>query len=124
MNYQKRIDEIKEKIVENKLNMKQNDLAKNYAAIGTILAMEGKYDEALEFFNESQTVRLENDDKVGMIKNYLSMAKIYQALEDNEKALSFVFLGINIISQIKEETGFYHPLTSNLNYLKEELESV
>lgn len=124
MNYEKRIDELKEKIIENKLNKEQNDLAINYAAIGTILAMEKKYDKALEFFNESQTVRLKNDDKVGMIKNYLSMAKIYQLLGDNEKALSFVFLGINIISQIKEETGFYHPLTSNLNYLKEELESV
>ena len=118
------VDEFEKSILRKKEIGNNKGVAKDFALLAKNFANAKNYNKALEYLTKSQEIRLKINDKSGMIKNYLGMAKIYGFLEQKEKAIHSIYEGINIISQMKEETGYYHSLTYDLYLLKERFENV
>ena len=96
--------------VENKGKKYQ---ANKHALRAKELATDGELERALELMKKCHSLRCEINDKEGIIRNLLSMAKIYYLLGDIDKSQDLAMQGMNVITQLKEETGYYHPLLDN-----------
>jgi tetratricopeptide (TPR) repeat protein len=71
------------------------------SSLGTKAGVNGEMDKALMFFYDALKINTEFDDKAGMIKNYLSLARIYQYQNDLAEAVRLNEIIVNQALEIR-----------------------
>ncbi len=68
--------------------------------LGSIYLELGKFDEAIIFLTEALNVRMANNDKSGLVKSYLMMARYYLKQGRIEDALFYSYSGYNLANTV------------------------
>jgi signal transduction histidine kinase len=97
-----------------------NGLAYSLYYLGEIFLQNGNYKKALEYFNESATLREASDDYKGYSKTIMQIGKTYYKLGMYDKALSYLFSAIKLNNKIGFLKGnsYVISLISDINYAK------
>ncbi len=68
--------------------------------LGSLMLIQGKTKEALDYLTEALNIRIEKNDKTGQVNSYREMATYFTKQNDNEKALHYLYLGFNQAGEI------------------------
>lgn len=77
------------------------------SSIGTNAAVEGNMDKALMFFHDALKINTELSNKLAMIKNYFSLARIYKYRDDLPQALKYneLIMAESLVSRNNRQLG-------------------
>ena len=73
--------------------------------LGQIALRQGKYDEAMKYFPQALTIRLQLNDREGQASSYLNIGTAYQKGEDFEQAQEQYEKSLNLYNLLNSETG-------------------
>lgn len=68
--------------------------------LGSIYLELGKLDEAYRYFTEALNIRKANDEKSGLVKSYLMLARYYLKLNKIDDALSYSYLSYQLANAV------------------------
>ena len=68
--------------------------------LGNIYLDLEKPKESLEYLMKALQIRLENDDRSGLIRSHLSMAQYHQAQNADEKTLEYLYLALKLGKEV------------------------
>jgi tetratricopeptide (TPR) repeat protein/DNA-binding CsgD family transcriptional regulator len=68
--------------------------------LGNLYLDLGRTEESIQNLTEALQLRVEIDDKVGIVKSYLSLAKYYWAQNVEERRLKYLYLANNLANKV------------------------
>ena len=110
-------------IDEKELN-ERVEMANDYKNIGIVPMHMGRLDEALEYHKKSLGIDEGLNDRVGMAGDYTNIGNVLKDLNKRQEAVESVEKGLNILLELKEKTGYHHPLIEKLKQIKESLDDL
>ncbi len=90
----------------------ETELANLLNNLGNIYLETGNPDESIGYLREALQIRLENDDRSGLIRSYLYMAKYHRAKEDFKDALDFLYKARHLAAKVGTITSMAEVLKS------------
>lgn len=72
------------------------------------LSSQGKYDQALEYYNRGLAIHEELQDKVGMARSYENIGDVFANTKNRKVAIESFHRGLEALKDL-EEAGHHHP---------------
>jgi len=97
-------------------------IAKTYNKLGIVYELKNNFTESEKFYAKALNLRIEIDDKLGMIDSYTSLGFFYNVFGDYDKAINFFNEGLKITVNNNEYHHYYNDLHlfRSTSYLKKQ----
>ena len=86
-------------------HLEGRDLALCYNEIGLIYDARGEYDEALEYYRQSEEISKEGGDRAGLAPIYNNIGEIYRARGEYDEALEYYRQSEEIRKEVGDRAG-------------------
>ena len=81
----------------------------------------GNYNQALDYHKKALEIHEGLNDRVGMAEDYANIGVVLKKLNKSKEAVETVDKGLDILHELKERTGYHHPLIEKVGQLSDVL---
>jgi tetratricopeptide (TPR) repeat protein len=85
-------------------------MARDYFQMGQVLVQLRYYQQALDYLKKALGIHETLNDRVNIGADYCNIGLVFSSMKMNKEATEYLNTGLKILYEVKEKTGYRHPV--------------